>query len=359
MGTIVIHAGMGKTGSTSLQDWLQQQAPALLKKSNTAVVRAELQNGWFRSDPSVCFVPPTSLGVASNSLADVLRTNRDQNPEWCKQFANGLKALSERHDLTVVSSEAFAQLFQAGHPHFLSALDNVAASTPVRVAYYVRPQHTALEAWWRQWGFRMEMTAPDYIRKFSTYMHYLQTASLVREVAPRIAFEVRPFIPDNSKFSNVCADFATEFLRLNHTDCEQIVPVWANRGISLEATILLRQAAECMLWRDRDDNDLLDWLQPLLARVTIDPDENIVASRKLLWSYAHRVFEAENQALIAQFGWEIDTMIPTPTDDVECDANSLDLLEEYWSPTMSKNEERLFFAVLNELDDMRKRVLHR
>ena len=58
---------------------------------------------------------------------------------------------------------------------FLRALDALGGEHTVRVAYYVRPQHTAIESWWCEAGFRQPADRARRCRASRGELHYLQT----------------------------------------------------------------------------------------------------------------------------------------------------------------------------------------
>ena len=96
----------------------------------------------------------------------------------------------------LLTMEALARPFWTGDVAFLSSLNNLARSHPVKVPYYVRPQHTALEAGWRQWGFRSGVQPSRYLTSRSRQLHYHSTLATVKDLAPDVQFVVRPFRQD-------------------------------------------------------------------------------------------------------------------------------------------------------------------
>jgi hypothetical protein len=92
----------------------------------------------------------------------------------------------------------------------LGALDDLANRMRVRVAYYVRPQHTALEAAWRQWGFRSGLSPSAFLDKRLNSLRYHHTYVHVTEAAPGVEFTMCPFHRDLLIGGDAVVDFAGE-----------------------------------------------------------------------------------------------------------------------------------------------------
>ena len=219
MAHIVLHAGMPKTGSTSIQTWLRAHADALRQTHHTTILRDATTLRDTERTTRVAFEPfDTGMSVTTVSFLMQYAVARDESERselmaLAQEFIDALDHAASRFQTVVLTSEAFAYLFAAGDEPFLRGLDKLAQRHTVRVAYYVRPQHSALEARWRQWGFRTGMNPTAWVLEQAAQLRYAETVSRVRELAPGIAFDVRPFRADLLAEGNVVVDFVREIPR--------------------------------------------------------------------------------------------------------------------------------------------------
>lgn len=146
--TIVVHVGMQKAGSTAIQHWLRENGDLLGRHGYVLVV------GRPGDGPQLLDVGPYSRGPASSgSVASLLRAPETKAPA-VHELAEALGRLANEYGGVVISGEALSQFLSRWDPSVVARLHDLADVHDVRVAQYVRPQHTALEAGWRQWGFR-------------------------------------------------------------------------------------------------------------------------------------------------------------------------------------------------------------
>ena len=135
------------------------------------------------TDP-ITVVPstPKTRGVEIRGL---FRRRQGDAAEVARQICEALDAEARRHDTMVVSSESYEVLFNDDSgPEVLCHLEALARAHSVRIAYYVRPQHSWLEAAWLQWGFR-HFEPPDvWLRRQRPKIQYLQTLRTVRDGGP-------------------------------------------------------------------------------------------------------------------------------------------------------------------------------
>ena len=205
MGTLVVHAGMPKAGSSSVQRWLGKQGRWLRDTHGLQLVSA--RSGQDPDRPEVA--PCPSGSSESDQIGGRL------TPDGAKALFDQLDRYLQRRESIVITSESFASWFYRSESHVLPALDELAATHPTRVAYYVRPQHTSLEAAWRQWGFREGSKPSDYLRGRMRSLRYFSTVQHVRGTAPNVQFIVRPFRMDLLLGGDVVTDFAVTCLGID------------------------------------------------------------------------------------------------------------------------------------------------
>lgn len=338
MGQVVIHAGRPKTGSTSVQAWLATRARWLWEQHGTRVVVARVGTPGS-SARELTLATPRLPRLEAGRLAK-LYDARGARHELDEQLIGQLDARARRARLTVVSSEALAAGLHRLDEGFLSRLDELGQRHELRVAYYVRPQHTALEAAWRQWGFRSDQAPSRFVALRSGQLEYLDTWLGVRERAPSVSFEVRPFRPDLLRGGNVIDDFAGHFLGLTAaTTLSAPFPgTWRNRGLPLDVANVLGRLPPGLLWRPGHGNRRLDAVRALIAHLDVPESEAARRSRLVLQSYAHRRFEDGNRTLISQLGWPTEAFVP-PVDGDQADATlDVSCLDELWSPEIARRQ---------------------
>ncbi len=340
MAVIVLHAGMSKTGSTSIQQWLAAQLP-LLRSHGIEPMRIDQPTP---ADPIVV-VPATSRNAASKFVpgARDWATRRDVVQRICE----ALDAQAKHHDVLVVSSESYEVLFGQPGPGVMAHLDALASAHSVRIAYYVRPQHSWLEAAWLQWGFRHFEEPDAWLRRQQKKIEYLRTLHAVRDAAPHVSFEMRPFRTDLLDGGDVVSDFARVFLRLEDLP-PTVTQRWSNRTLPLEAAILLRNAPRNMFWSDIHDNKTFYPLKAMILEWKLPESEAVPRSREILQRYAYATFETDNQQLIRELGWDTTSFIP-PIDTAEdASDDGLAELNDLWRSAASRAEQLLFFDALRQ-----------
>jgi hypothetical protein len=355
MGTVLIHAGMPKTGSTSIQTWLRTNAGFLRENDRITIVREA---------PAVPGEPvrfePFSSGISVNSIAFLLRyhagtlsgAGAGDLTALTEGFVEGLDRAAAEMGTILLSGEAYASLFALGDEPFLGSLERLAHVHTVRVAYYVRPQHTALEARWRQWGFQSELSPSAWVLDQSTHLRYAETVEHVSRLAPSVSFEVRPFRSDLLESGNVVIDFARQFLRVD--DPPGALGIDENPGPSLDLANLLRGAPQTLL---EDARGLVDtgWRQQLLARLgrswNITESAAAAASREVLHRYAYAAFEARNRTVVEALGWPTPCFVPQPEAPAAPGSAGRELadLDELWEPRAAATARAYLHAALAEL----------
>jgi ABC-type polysaccharide/polyol phosphate transport system ATPase subunit len=344
MGTIVIHAGGPKAGSSSVQHWLASNAKRLRREQDTAVAVAHA------GDPLRVSEFNGRKSINSHAVGMARKRGADAWGAMLPRFFSEIQALSARHRFLLLTSETFDQLLWRADEPFLRGLDELAAGHRVVLSYYVRPQHTAVEAAWRQWGFRYDLAPSLYVSGRAEGLHYATTYDHVRRLAPRVVFEPRPFRTDLLDEGSVVTDFARRNLEIEVPPGDA-PPI--NRGLPLELVNLLRSAPTGMFWSSAHDNANLQRIKTLFKDVQIPESAEVRRSRLILQAFCHRTFEAGNRELIRKLGWPTTEFVPPPDEPVE---GELEDLDDLWSPNASPRElEDLFAAIAQALDAPRRR----
>jgi hypothetical protein len=348
MALIIFHAGMSKTGSTSIQEWLAAHL-SLLRSRGIQSMRIE----QARSTDPVALVPSTR----ANATSKFLPAARDPatRPEVARRICEELDAHAAHADVLVVSSESYEVFFNdaanaKGHvTSVLGHLDALARAHSVRVAYYVRPQHSWLESAWLQWGFR-DLRPPDvWLRRQRSKLEYLQISEQVRQSAPHLSFEMRPFRVDLLDGGHVVSDFARVFLGLRDLPPASTPERWSNRSIPLEMAIVLRDAPPGMFWSNMHDNKVFYPLKKLILQWDLPQTEVVARSRQVLQRYAHATFESDNQRLLRELGWNTEYFVPPAEDSEEAADAGLAALNVLWKSAASDAERHALFRALRQL----------
>ncbi len=349
MGKIVIHAGMPKAGSSSVSAWLERHAADLRSESGIHVCVAHAKHGVVRVLPYV----RGSLNSASFLIAaDAAIEHRGRVIE---SFAASLDERVESERFVVLASEAFAEFFWRPDAAFLAALQDLTRRHEVRVAYYVRPQDTSLEAAWRQWGFRWSAVPSAYIASGESRFRYVETYRTVKRLAPDVRFLPRPFRLDLLD-GNVATDFDRRFLRGADAPVAPDLP-WENQGLPLDVVRALRAAPRGLLWESPHDNRAVGRIKKLAERLDGPESEDARRSRRILKRYCHDLYETGNRELISELGWDTDAFIQGG--EVAEESGDLSLLDELWTSRASPLELALLHQALLEIGPKGPRSLRR
>jgi hypothetical protein len=343
VASIVFHAGMPKAGSTTIQDWLAANL-ALLAEHRITCMRIMQPN----PDEPIELRAATSTSVVSRFVANDV----DSRPEVGRRICDLLAQAAATVDTLVVSNESYEVLFNsADRAAALAPFDELAVDHELRVAYYVRPQHSWLESAWLQWGFRNPAQPDAWIRRQRQRIDYVQTLHTVRDAAPHISFEPRPFRSDLFDGGHVVNDFASVFLGVEGVNPESTRDSWSNRSLPMDAAVMLRNAPAGMFWANQNHNETFYPLKRLILQWDLPQSDVVARARSVLLRYAHAVFEPGNQELIRALGWETDHFVPTPAggparvDEAEAELGELNSL---WRSGASDAEHQLFFAALRQ-----------
>ena len=252
--------------------------------------------------------------------------------------------------MVLVTAEALSEPFWRVDEPFLGAFEQLAQAHPVRVAYYVRPQHTAIEAGWREEGYRVGYEPAEYVAEFSKRLHFISTLEAVETRAPHVDFVMRPFRRDLLDGASTVADFVRRFLHLPDDTPDPI----ENPALPIELVNLLRDSPNGWFWtRGRHDETYpRRELRRIFEGLDLGEAPQIRRARRLLHEHCHDIFEPENQKLIARLDWPPGDFIPAPNDRLE-PGWQLSELDELWAGQASPAERTIFFHALRSALDLR------
>jgi len=338
----VLHAGRPKTGSSSIQHWLEQQTRQL--RDEHGIVPVVARSDAKSEDRSVVETYKSGKVTSKDFVGRYRQRGRPR--AMVDSLVEGLDRLASRGTI-VVSAEEFARLLKDPDEGFVEGLNRLAEHHSVRLAYYVRPQHTALEATWCQMGFRHRSQTPsEWVLTVYRSYRYFTIAGRCREAMPNVEFHVRPFRKDLLTDGDVVTDFATVLLGMASVPGAH--EIWSNPGLPLEAVNLLHHLPRDVLSL-RDSVDL-SVVKRHLAGWTPDESDDIVRSRVVLQHFCHETFEKANQRLIRKEGWAAENFVPPVAAEALPDgATGITELDRLWAPSASQGERELVYLLLKGL----------
>jgi hypothetical protein len=345
MGTLIIHAGMSKTGSSSIQRWLSDNVRWIQSQYGFRMLAVNIE------DPDT----PHVVVCPSGAVASHLGYEPLSSVGVAKLF-DQLNCILGDQGVALMTSEAFSSWFYSGRAKVLPTLGTFALAHDVSIAYYVRPQHSALEAAWCQWGFREPFKPSEFLSRRLHSLHFTSTMRRVRDEAPGLSFTIRPFRRDLLNSGDVVTDFAKVFLGIN--DAVHLSgSTWENRGLPLELVNILRYAPSGQFWESPHDNRKLRQLRALgLGSWPTSGSPKAHRSRTVLQAFCHAEFEPENRQMIHDLRWPTDHFVPPPTDQSDVSADLM-ALDDLWEPDASDWERELLFHALATLLD-RETISH-
>jgi hypothetical protein len=342
MGTIILHAGMPKAGSSSIQQWIQDQQSWLRDELGCHLVLYRREADLSKPGR----VAPYLRGGV-NSASFVRRYNRrDRTTAILDELFDPLDELANDLDTVLMTGEGFARLFAEPDVPFLERLEGLADHHRVRVAYYVRAQHESIEAAWRQWGFRQAWRPRGYVELRQPFLDYHATRQHVHDIAPSVSFDVRLFHREALREANIVEDFVRTFFDVSSTFAAD--EIWANPGLPLELVNLLRYAEPGRFWTSAHDNTFINPLKIRTAGWKLAESPNVNRSRLVLRHHCHAQFEAGNQALARELGWPVDGLVPA-VEDPDFTFNGLSELNDLWASNASEAEREIVFLALEAL----------
>jgi hypothetical protein len=348
MATIIIHAGMPKTGSSSVQRWIADNADRIREECGIHTVVATNQTP---DNPTKrVHIESFRSGRVNSGRLIHSWVAQERAAAFARRMIDELSGFADTYPTVLITAEALARPFWELDDAFLLALDDLARRHEVRVAYYVRPQHTAIEAMWREAGCREGKDPSTYAAERSNWgFHYLRTLDGVRQRAPHVRFEMRPFRADLLAGDGPVEDFVRAFLSLD----ERCPDIYKNVGLPLELVNALRRAPDGVFWDKGDEKYPRRKLRAAFEGLTIPETPKIQRSRLILRQYCFEVYEPENRELIRRLGWSTSNFVP-PAEELGR-GWSLSELDALWAPDASDAELALLFTVLrNKLDPVRR-----
>ena len=351
MGTVLIHAGMPKTGSTSVQTWLRRNAERLRADHATHIL-TDKPPGTGEDTDVVAFTPGARV-VPMRFLLRYFAAVQGGDPGSAAaltgQFVASVSEAADRLGRVVLTAEGFSTPLAIPDDIFLTGLERLSVDHEVAFAYYVRPQDAALESRWRQWGYKSDLGPADWIRSQLGQLDYAGRLADATALAPSVKFLPLPFRRDLLIDGDVTTDFATRVLGVDPGEQTDVLD--ENPGIPLDLAILLREAPATLVQsRDGDGAARIDAgiRQLNLGKVTAtwDLPESGQAreSRAALRAFAHTEFEPGNRELIARYSWDTSEFIPGGGATAD-----LEILDTLWHPQADPVTLAYFYAALGDL----------
>jgi hypothetical protein len=335
MARIIVHAGMGKAGSTSIQAWLAAHSAALHSTGTTPVVATVDGHDRVRVE--------RHLRGTMNS-PDVMHRcteHPDARPRVLDAFFTALDAAAAREGDVVISAEIFGRAIALGDDDLLRRFDDLTGRHAVDITYYVRPQHEALQSGWRHWRSTRERRPSEYLARLGRELHHRSTIGFVEAHAPRVTFTVRPCRSDLLEGASAATDFARAVLRTELVvhDLER----WRNQGVPVDVANALSAMPVPPPWPAQDDDRVLELVKDLVPTAA-EPSPRTRLAALVLQQACHDRYEPENLALIARLGWNTTEWVPPVEADVG-DA-SFARMDELWQTSASASELALLQAAL-------------
>lgn len=323
MAQITIHAGLPKAGSSAIQTFLGASGDLLASRGIT-VATARQCDGHVVVAAHHARAPSDSGGIIT-PLRD-----RERGTEFALEFVRGVHAVAGGAHHVVMSGESLSQPFWVPSLRpVLAVLDQLASNGHAcTIVMYLRPQHSALEAAWRQWGFRSRLGPADYIRDRAGHLQYERHLA-ARELAPHLDIRFRPFMRRRLHGNDVVRDFAHHFLDLEIPGpIEQV-----NEGFPLTFVNMMTSLPAGRLWESMHDNRALNRLRQAFDGIDIH-DARADRGRQILLRWSVTRFERSNRAVEQALGWDFDDWFP----NVEAGDSDLEALDELWRPTLGPSE---------------------
>ena len=340
MATIVLHAGMPKTGSTSIQRWVEREAASLRARGIDPVV---IRPG-DRERPRV--LPYRGGPVTSGPIVKRYRELQRPAPLMLA-LATELDRLARGSRSVLVTAEHFADLLRKPDPHFAGALERLAGDHEVLVAYYVRPQHSAVEAAWKQYGFRDPDEQPSsFVRTMSATLRHLRTYRRARRTMPSVTFAMRPFRSDLLFGGDVVTDFARRFLGID--DMPTGASQWSNPGLPLEAANYIHASYGHAFPHTHEGLARLNALKGRLQEAEVPETDAIRRSRMIIQHHCHTEHEADNRTLSRLLRWRARPFVP-PVDWAGQVPGTLDELDALWHAPAGDAATAVYDAAIRDV----------
>lgn len=328
---ITLHVGLPKTGSTSIQAWLQRNRRTL-SRHGIRLLAATADQGRVQ-------VRPYAAGPVNSGGVIGLLQDPTVKRQSARELVVQLTDHADRFGHVVLSEEALSQPFWQQDCDVLDELNRLGDNHRCDVIYYMNPQHKMLEAAWRQWGFRTGHSPSEYVRALSNDFHYWPSLSM-RDAAPNLTFRFRPFVRSQLVAGNVVVDFAATALGIVASEID--VSEDANVGVSLVVVNVLATVPQRLLWESPHDNARFDRIKQVLQGVAHESTSS-QAGRAILERWAFDRYGTENRKLLGELGWPADGW---PRDDGGCQRD-VGLLDDLWKPSASAAELAIIHRLLD------------
>ncbi len=289
---IIVHAGMAKTGSTSIQRWLTQNRRAP-RGTPVQLVAADGSR-------------PTKTRANSISSSPTPRVTRTRAASSWRGAPTDSRPRSRSASCTISANwrrrtarcwlppKRSACSSTGSTNHFWPRSTRSAREHTVRVAYYVRPQHTAIEALWRQGGFRR--AAPPsaaVVGEAASSLHYLRTKSRRAKRSRRTCTSTYArSAPISSTAAAQSPTSPARFLGIDTGGPD----IQENSALPLELVNRLRHAPEGMFWNGTAELYPRGKLRAAAAQLELPSSPATKRSRQILRAYCRQEFEADNRA---------------------------------------------------------------
>lgn len=345
MGTVIIHAGRPKTGTTSLQGWLTRNRGELARRGIQLLAPSEPVG---RADHPDTLLEPLIQGVSCNASRLALAYLGLGRPrELIDRLTTELDRHASRLGTVLVTGEGLAEIVAEPDRALFGALEALAARHDVRLAYYVRPQHTAIEAEWRESLFRDRSRPSEFVASRARALDYERTHTRIRELAPRVGLRVRPLRRDLLTGGEIVADFVREILEI--ADWEVGEHGTANEGLPLGLVNLVRRTMPHRHELQVSEKRAIRILRAEAVRWDEPAPDILERSRMLLLHYAHERYEPGNRVLVRQCAWPTEHFVPAPDPTLNA-TGDLAELDELWCPTIGPRERSLVAGLRAQLD---------
>lgn len=349
MGSIYIHAGMPKAGSSSLQAWLKRNADVLKREAGIQLLVPALGSaGCGASLAEAVQLKPYREGPVN--LKGMLHAylSSAEHAELRRDFVDRVfAALDEAahvYGAILLSSEGLAHPLRMFDENWLQNYEWLTSKHEVVIGYYVRPQDITLESAWRQWGFRSGVSSPaQYLQQRAKQLDYWGTLEGIRSRVPSLRFVVRPFVPSALDCGGISSDFCNWIIGREPFGNDGTVD-WENRGLPLEVVNVLSRLDMSSFWNGPHDRRGLERVKEIFGTYAYSASEQVEESRDLLRRYCWHRFENGNAKLIKELGWKMDNLVHKPPETDK--AADIMLIDELWRPLLGDDEAGIISCLL-------------
>lgn len=352
MGTILLHAGLPKTGSSSIQNWLKRNQ-VKLQDAGWALLAEDRRDtaptAAAQRRVRLCVHKSGILSGSNFITRYFLRTTTDnQRERIVGQFVEKLERLVQTHGKVILSTEGLGLPILRLDERWLKGLETLTDHHEVRLAVYVRPQDSAIEAAWRQWGFRSHLSEQpsSYIARRARLLHYWNTVEGIERIAPKLCLSPRPFRGDLLDGGSVVKDFVARFIGTDVPFLDEDSEIWANRGLPLDIINLLSHAEAGRFWKGSNDNHNFKKFKSLFSGLRIEDSPEVTESRVVLNRYCYDLFEPGNRKLIEAYGWATEHFVAPLAADPSPSQADLSQIDQLWKPRANATELEVLFHLL-------------